>query len=70
MSKRCSYEELQRKYRNMYSCCRYWRHRQCELERQWRRRRKIKPVRSDVGVEADVSEDVEIACSELNDLFE
>lgn len=65
-----SYEELQRRYRNMYSRYRYWRYRNREIERQWRRRRKIKPVGSDAEVRADVPEDVETAGDELNDVFD
>lgn len=65
----CSYEELQRKYRNLAARCRYWRHRERELERQWRRRRKMRPVGSDVDIKAAVSEDVDIVGVELNDLF-
>lgn len=64
-----SYEELQRRYRNLYKKYRYWRHRQRELERI-RRYRIRTSVSAEAGVEADVPEDVRVACSELDKIFD
>lgn len=71
-----SYERLERKYRalqhrnrNLASRCRYWRHRQRELERMRRYRMRTKLVVED-GVKADIPEDAEIACDELNEYFD
>lgn len=69
MSKRCSYEELLHRYKNLSARCRYWRHRTREIERMRRYRMRTKLV-VEAGVRADVSEDVEVAGDELNDVFE
>lgn len=63
-----SYEELLHRYKNLSARCRYWRHRQRELERMRRYRMRTKFV-VEAGVRADVPEDVEAACGELDDLF-
>lgn len=65
---RLSYTELQRRHRNLYKKYRYWRYRQREIERMRRYRMGVKLVAED-GVKSDIPEGEEIACRDLNEVF-